>query len=386
MIVKSNMKRLFIVTTIPRSFSFFESQIRYWANSFDVCMLSSEKEELKFKAEKEGVKYKYLPMKREISILRDSFSLILFIIYFICMRPYIVHGNTPKASMLSMLAAWLTCRPVRIYMCHGLRYETATGMLLKVLKVMEWISCHCATHVIGVSQGVVDKLVADGLCPKHKIKVVGFGTAGGINVERFSRDAIVESPNVRLELNIPENSFVFCFVGRIVKDKGIDELVAAFDKLSQCTNHIYLLLIGSEEGETDSISSLTKDTIKTNGCILSLGRQDDVRPFIAASNALVLPSYREGVGQVILEANALDVPCIATDIIGPRDVIEPMINGELVKPRSVDALFEKMRDWTEHPDKVADMAKLSRAFVEARYEQGKVRKAYYNEYCKLAGL
>lgn len=378
--------KFFLVTTVARSLMFFRGQPRRWTKDFNVCAVASEKETLINFSIQEGVEYHYIPMMRDISLLADIVCLFRFIVLFIKERPKVVHGNTPKASMLSMLAAWLTCRPVRIYMCHGLRYETTTGMLLKVLKVMEWISCHCATHVIGVSQGVVDKLVADGLCPKYKIKVVGFGTAGGINVERFSRDAIVESPNVRLELNIPENSFVFCFVGRIVKDKGIDELVAAFDKLSQCTNHIYLLLIGSEEGETDSISSLTKDTIKTNGRILPLGRQDDVRPFIAASNALVLPSYREGVGQVILEANALDVPCIATDIIGPRDVIEPMVNGELVKPRSVDALFEKMRDWTEHPDKVADMAKLSRAFVEARYEQGKVRKAYYNEYCKLAGL
>ena len=378
--------KFFLVTTVARSLMFFRGQPRRWTKDFNVCAVASEKETLINFSIQEGVEYHYIPMMRDISLLADIVCLFRFIVLFIKERPKVVHGNTPKASMLSMLAAWLTCRPVRIYMCHGLRYETTTGMLLKVLKVMEWISCHCATQVIGVSQGVVDKLIADGLCPKHKIKVVGYGTAGGIDVVRFSRNGIINSPNIRETLNVRNDAFVFCFVGRIVKDKGINELVEAFDKLTQINTHVYLLLIGADQGETDPISLPTRDVINTNERIFSLGRQDDVRPFIAASNALVLPSYREGVGQVILEANALDVPCIATDIIGPRDVIEPMVNGELVKPRSVDALFEKMRDWTEHPDKVADMAKLSRAFVEARYEQGKVREAYYNEYCKLAGL
>ena len=354
--------KLFITTTVARSLFFFSGQARVWQDKFDVCAVAAEKENLISFAKEEGIGYRHIPMRREISLISDMICLIRFVILFLRERPTVVHGNTPKASMLSMLAAWFTCRPVRIYMCHGLRYETTTGLLLKVLKVMEWISCHCATHVIGVSQGVVDKLVADGLCPKQKNMVIGFGTAGGINIERFSRVAIVESLNVRLELNIPENAFVFCFVGRIVKDKGINELVEAFDKLSQLDTNIYLLLVGPEYGETDSINSSTKDIIKSNSHIFFLGRKDDVRPFIAASNALVLPSYREGLGQVILEANALDVPCIATDIIGPRDVIEPMVNGELVQPRSVDALFEKMRDWTENPDKVASMAKLSRVF------------------------
>lgn len=378
--------KFYITTTVARSLWFFSGQANVWQNKFDVCAVAAEKENLISFAKEEGIGYKYIPMRRDISLISDVICLIRFVILFLKEKPTFVHGNTPKASMLSMLAAWLTCRPVRIYMCHGLRYETTTGMLLKVLKVMEWISCHCATQVIGVSQGVVDKLVAEGLCHKHKIKIVGYGTAGGIDVVKFSRSVIVNCQDVRESLNIPKDAFVFCFVGRIVKDKGINELVEAFDKLTQINTHVYLLLIGSDQGEIDPISLPTIDVINANERIFSLGRQDDVRPYIAASNALVLPSYREGVGQVILEANALDVPCIATDIIGPRDVIEPMVNGELVKPRSVDALFEKMRDWTEHPDKVADMAKLSRAFVEARYEQGKVREAYYNEYCKLAGL
>ena len=380
------MKKFFIATTIPKSFIFFESQMRLWKESFDVCLISSNEEELSERAKQEGVRYKVIPMKREISLLSDCLSMIRLIIYFIKERPYIVHGNTPKASMLSMFAAWMTFRPIRIYMCHGLRYETTSGILLKILKYMEWVSCHCATQVIAVSQGVCDKLVSDGICKKDKIKVVGYGTAGGIDVTRFSRGALINTPDVRSDLNIPCDAFVFCFVGRIVKDKGVNELVAAFDKLSQQHNRVYLLLIGPEEGETDSISSCSREVINTNKFIYALGRRDDVRPYIAASTALVLPSYREGVGQVILEANALDVPCIATDIIGPRDVIEPLVNGELVPPRNSDALYAKMKEWVDNPDRVNTMSSSSRTFVEARFKQEAVRNAYYTEYCKLANL
>ena len=378
-------KKFFIVTTVPISFSFFDTQIRLWSKSFDVSMISSDEFELKYRASNEGVKYKHIPMKREISLFSDISCLVLLVFYFMCQRPYVVHGNTPKASMLSMLAAWITRVPVRIYMCHGLRYQTASGFLNIVLKTMEWISCHCATQVIGVSQGVVDRLVDDGLCRKDKIKVVGYGTAGGIDLERFSRNAIGDESYIRKEFNISDDAFIFSFVGRVVKDKGINELVAAFDKLSKLSSNTHLFLIGPNE-DADPISIETKDIIASNSRIYSLGRQNDVRPYIAASNALVLPSYREGLGQVILEANALEVPCIATDIVGPRDVIVPLVNGELVKVRDVESLYQKMKEWVDNPSLVKEMAKTSRAYAESRFAQDIVRNNYYKEYCRLARL
>lgn len=378
-------KKFFIITTIAQSLFFFKGQPRMWKEKFDVCAISSDHLKLKDFANAEGIRYKLIPMKREISIFSDFVCLFRFILLFIKERPHIVHGNTPKASMLSMVAAWLTRRPVRIYMCHGLRYETTTGVLLKVLKTMEWISCHCATQVIGVSQGVVDRLVSDGLCGKDKINVVGYGTAGGIDLNRFSVNAISSNFNVRKSLNIPCDAFVFSFVGRIVKDKGVNELVAAFEKLSKIRTNIYLILIGPEE-DADPISVDAKNIVNSSNRIFLLGRKDDVRPYVSACNALVLPSYREGLGQVILEANALKVPCIASDIIGPRDVISPLVNGELVQTRSADALYDKMKEWVDEPERVNHMAMLSRDFVTERFEQETVRNAYYTEYCKLAKL
>lgn len=379
--------KFFITTTVARTLSFFQGQPQLWKTDFEVTAIAAEEDKLKAFAQSEGINYEYIPMHREISLFSDLCCLFRFLILFIKERPAVVHGNTPKASVLSMLAAWITRRPIRIYMCHGLRYQTTSGPLQRVLKSMEWISCHCATRVIAVTQGVANQLVADGLCNHNKIMVIGHGSAGGIDINKFSRAELQGSiQNIRKDLGIPAEDFVFCFVGRIVKDKGINELVEAFDKLSKEYVKLHLMLIGSEEGESDPISDITKKLIESHHRIYFLGRQNDVRPYIAASNALVLPSYREGFGQVILEANALEVPCIATDIIGPRDVIEPLVNGELVKVRNLDSLYQKMKEWVDSPLLVKDMGRTSRTFVESRFAQDIVRNNYYQEYRRLVKL
>ena len=378
-------KKFFITTTVARTLFFFKGQPRKWKEHFDVCAIAAEKDKLEAFAEQEGIRYKYMPMHREISLVSDVICLFRFIWLFIKEHPYIVHGNTPKASMLSMFAAWLTRRPVRIYMCHGLRYESSQGFMRKVLEAMEWISCHCATTVIGVSHGVVDKLVVDGLCPKGKAMVVGYGTAGGIDINRFSRASIEGLPNMREELEIPQDAFVFCFVGRIVRDKGVNELVQAFDRLSQKYYSAYLLLVGPQENDLDPIEEHTKVLLKKNEHILAIGRKEDVRPYLAISNAFVLPSYREGLGQVLLEANAMDVPCIASDIVGPQNVIVPRVNGELVEARNAEALYEKMREWIDHPTVVELMSFQCRGLILERYSSDVVRDEYCKVYRELVG-
>ena len=153
-------RKLFITTTAARTLFFFKGQTKLWNEVFDVCAISSEKEKLINFSQTEGIRYNYMSMHREISLVSDVCCLLRFIWLFIKERPYIVHGNTPKASMLSMLAAWLTCRPIRIYMCHGLRYQTSTGNLRRILMFMEKLSCSCATQVICVSEGVRKPFVA----------------------------------------------------------------------------------------------------------------------------------------------------------------------------------------------------------------------------------
>ena len=372
--------KLFITTTIPLTFIFFKGQPRLWEEKFDVCAVSSESDYLKKFAEEEGIGYKHIPMKRDISLFSDIASLFLWIWLLLKERPYIVHGSTPKAALLSMVAAWLTRRPVRIYMLHGLRYQTTQGRLRKVLLAIERLTCNCATHIICVSDGVRRQLVEDGLCNAEKATVIGYGTAGGIDTERFSRDAIKGLPLVREQLNIPKDDFVFCFVGRIVKEKGVNELVTAFDRLSHENKNIHLFLVGPPEKDLDPIAKETEDVIAENKRIYAVGQQNDVRPWLAASNAFVLPSYREGVGMVLLEANAMDVPCIASDIIGCNDVVTEGVNGELVASQNTEALYQKMREWLTNPEKVAKIASTSRSHVQNHYEQNFVRNSAFHYY------
>lgn len=373
---KNRKRKFFITTTIAPTLFFFKGQPRLWKEVYDVCAISGEAEKLKEFAEGEGIRYKYMPLHREVALLSDIACLIRYVWLFLRERPYVVHGNTPKASMLSMVAAWMTCRPVRVYMCHGLRYQSASGRMQKLLMWFEKLSCACANRVLCVSHGVKEQLVADGLCADSKAKVVLYGTAGGVDTDYFSRNA--EFPGAGLDLS--EDAFVFSFVGRIVRDKGIGELVGAFNKLYEKHKNVYLLLIGEKEQMLNPLDPETLQALNDNRHIIELGHQDDIRPYLALSDVLVLPSYREGVGQVLLEAGCMDVPCIASDIIGCNEVIVPGVNGDLIPPQNEKALYLKMKEWVENPQTLKKMADLCRASIVERFAKERVWGAYMEEY------
>ena len=377
-------KKFLITTTIAPTLFFFKGQPRLWKEEYDVCAISGEAEKLKEFAEGEGIRYKYMPLHREVALLSDIVCLIRYVWLFLRERPYVVHGNTPKASMLSMVAAWITRRPVRVYMCHGLRYQSARGRMQKLLMWFEELSCACANKVLCVSHGVKEQLVVDGLCASSKAKVVLSGTAGGVDTDYFSRQAAgVGRQEPGAGLNLPDDAFVFIFVGRIVRDKGIGELTGAFNQLYEKHKNVYLLLIGEKEQTLNPLDAETLQTIDENKHIVELGHQDDIRPFLALSDALVLPSYREGVGQVLLEAGCMDVPCIASDIIGCNEVIVPGVNGELIPPQNEMALYLKMKEWVENPQTLQKMADSCRASIVERFAKERVWQAYIAEYRHL---
>lgn len=346
-----------------------------------MCAISSDPDNLKQFAEEEGIRYRHISMKREISLFADVVSLLRWVCLLLKERPYIVHGNTPKASLLSMVAAWITKRPVRIYMCHGLRYQGTEGWLRKLLMMMEKITCGCATHVVSVSKGVADVMVQDGLCSKEKMRVVGYGSAGGVDIERYNPDTI--DSNVRHELKIPEDAFVFTFVGRIVKDKGINELVSAFDYLNKKYPNIHLLLVGPVETVQNPVDKNTFSTIEQNDNIHAVGMKKDVRPYLKASDAFILPSYREGFGMVLIEAGAMGLPCITTDITGCNEIIVPGENGAIIEPRNTEALREEMEKWVSNPEMVKKMTSNARKMVSERYDSRIVREQYFEFYKSL---
>lgn len=376
------MKKFFVITTVPITLGFFTGNLKYLSSHFEVCAISSKPDELKVVGESEGVRTHCIPMERPISLVKDIVCLFQFILFFIKERPYVVHGNTPKAAMLSMVAAWLTCVPVRIYMCHGLRYQGTEGKMRKLLIWMEKLTCACATEVICVSKGVRETFAKDGICALSKSVVLGDGSATGLDLDFFN-PSMVEHGVMREELGLSPEDFVFIFVGRIVTDKGINELVDAFDRLSSEYGHAHLVLVGAEETEQNPITEHTRGLIERNGNIHAIGRRSDVRPYLADADAFVLPSYREGFGMVLIEANAMGIPAISTDIIGCNEVVLPGENGELVPARDADSLYTKMKEWIDSPEKVRDMAQNCRKLVEQRFDRKMVWKTSLEEYQRL---
>lgn len=378
-------KKFFIITTIPLSLNFFRGQLHLLNNTFKVMAISSDEKKLSEFADKEGIDWYRVNMKRSISLFRDICSMLSLIRLFLIEKPYIVHGNTPKASMLSMVAAWIARVPVRIYMCHGLRYQGGIGWMRKLLVQTEKITCLCATEVLCVSPGVKKTLIQDEVCNEAKLKVVLNGSANGIDTSYYNPENISDLSSLRIKLNINDTDFVYCFVGRIVEDKGINELINAFERLQlKLQERIHLIIVGPQESNLNPILKETTEKIERNIHIHMVGAQFDVRPFMAIANVFVLPSYREGFGMVLAEAGALGIPCITTDIIGCNEIIQDGINGKIIPPRDEKALYEMMKWFYEHRDgEVQDMARNSRPMIIERYEQHKVWDALLNEYCSL---
>lgn len=376
-------KKFFITTTIPATLGFFKGNLAYLNEVFEVYAISSQKDELNELGRKEGIKTFFIPMRRPISLFYDIVSLFRFIKLFLVERPDIVHGNTPKASLLSMVSAKLSGVKVRIYMCHGLRYQGTTGIMRLLLMKMEKITCTCATEVICVSKGVRNILIEDGICAKNKAVVIHHGSASGIDLDYFKIDSSLQNTDVREKLGISLTDFVFIFVGRIVKDKGVNELISSFEKLQSKINSVHLILLGSEERDLNPISDKSRKTIKTHLNIHALGKQSDIRPYLLSSDALVLPSYREGFGMVLLEAGAMGLPCITTNISGCNEIVIHGENGEIIPPRDENALYEKMKDWVVHKDKLAYMSFHARSFAENRFDRKTVWLKLLEEYNRL---
>jgi glycosyltransferase involved in cell wall biosynthesis len=248
---------------------------------------------------------------------------------------------------------------------------------------MEKLTCACATDVICVSNGVKSSLIEEGICSPSKAKVIHYGSASGIDLSKFDILDKNVGNEIRKELGIPMSDFVFVFVGRLVTDKGVNELVSSFVKLHSLNNAVHLILIGAEDGKLNPIFSNTKGQILESSNIHSLGVKNDIRPYLQCANAFVLPSYREGFGMVLIEAGAMGLPCITTDVPGCNEIIIHGLNGEIIPARDEDALYAKMKEWLEDPEKVHSMAKNSRIFVESRYDRKIVWNALLEEYKRL---
>lgn len=377
------MIKIIRATTVPQSLeTFCKGMLKELSQKYEVIALSSPGEELKVLAEREGVRTIAVPMERHISLTKDLKSLFSLIKVFRKEKPDMVHSMTPKAGLLCMIAAWLTGVPVRVHTFTGLVFPTATGVKRRILMATDWLTCACATHIIPEGDGVKTDLLNNGIT-KKPLRVLGYGNVRGVDMEYYFLRDEVKCKMEELKLR-NEGKFTFLFVGRIVGDKGINELCEAFDKLSSMAN-VRLWLVGSYEDRLDPISPKSKEIIEQNPAIESVGskRSDELLAYYAAADCFVFPSYREGFPNTVLEAGAMDLPSIVTDINGSREIIVEGENGVIIPPHDANALFDAMLNMMKNKDIREKMAGNARQMVASRYEQGFVRKCLYDFYDEI---
>ena len=374
------MYKLFRHTTIDRSLELLQGQLKFLNQEFEVVAVANDSGALAEVAKREGIRTIGVPMRREISLAADCRSLVALYKLFRRERPYIVHSNTPKASLLSMIAAWAARVPHRIYLVTGLRFETTHGILRFILKTMERITCLCATKVIPEGDGVKATLLREHITRKPMEKIHN-GNINGVNLEHYARtpEVIQRAEKIRG----CADDFTFIFIGRMVRDKGINELVAAFKRLNRELPATKLLLVGKFEDKLDPVLPETKAEIENNPKIEFAGYQNDVRPYLAASDVAVLPSYREGFPNVVIQAGAMGLAQIVTDINGCNEVVLDGQNGLIIQKQNEQALYEAMHRLTTDRELAAKMAASARELIATRYNRQDVWQAMLDMYKSL---
>jgi len=375
--------KLIRITTVPISLKLLlKDQLKYMNQFFDVIAVSSYGKEIHEVEVSQGIRTKEIEMSRQITPLKDLLSLYEMIKFLSKEKPEIVHTHTPKAGLIGMLGAWVTRVPHRLHTVAGLPVMESSGMKRKVLMFVEWLTYKCATHVYPNSYGTEEFIITNNLTTNDKLKVLGNGSSNGIDTTYFSKtEDVMENGNkIKGDYKLFDEDFVFIFIGRIVKDKGINELLSAFDNLSKTEKNVKLLLVGPFEDHLDPISYESRDILHNNKNIIEVGFQNDVRPFLAISDCLVFPSYREGFPNVVMQAGSMGLPAIVSDINGCNEIVEHGVNGVIIPVKESEALHESMKK-IYSDDKLRDaLAQNARNQIVERYDQLFVWQAIKDEY------
>ncbi|REC49753.1 glycosyltransferase family 1 protein [Chryseobacterium pennipullorum] len=358
------------------------------SDHFKVIGVSSAGKELEEVKQDEAIDVVPIEMSRKITPLQDIKSLRNMYKFLKKERPQIVHTHTPKAGIVGMLAARLAGVPHRLHTVAGLPLMEATGVKRKVLDFVEKLTYLSATGVYPNSKGLYDFILQNNYTSKEKLKVIGQGSSNGINTTFFSPDQVNvdQKQLLKKELNIEDSDLVFVFVGRLVGDKGINELVKAFTEMHQEKNlerNSKLLLVGPLETELDPLYPETLREIENNKNIIITGFQKDVRPYFAISDALVFPSYREGFPNVVMQAGAMGLPSIVSDINGCNEIIIEDENGTIVPVKNVEKLQKAMEKILIDSEYYNRLKKNARSMIQSRYEQSVIWNALLNEYKTL---
>jgi len=378
--------KLFRITTVPQSLrGLLRGQLRFMSDFYNVTGISSAGEALQDVTKNEGVPVVEVAMTRAITPIQDLKAVWQLYKIFRKEKPQIVHTHTPKAGTVGMLAAKLAGVPHRLHTVAGLPLLVVQGKKRTLLDAVEKFTYSCATRVYPNSYGLLKIIQEQNYTSDTKLKVIGNGSSNGINTALFDPVLQTESEKqqLRTQLGIHFQDFVFVFVGRLVGDKGINELVSAFGKMASEYQNVKLLLVGPFEANLDPLLPDTLREIESNKNIIAAGFQPDVKPYFAISDALVFPSYREGFPNVVMQAGAMGLPCAVSDINGCNEIVIEGENGIIFPVKNTGAIFKAMQKLLTDKEFTGRLSQNARTMIVSRYEQQKVWEAILHEYQSL---
>ena len=352
-------KKLIVGITAPGSVILIAGQLRYFKDlGYQTYLMAPNHERVIEYCRNEGCIHLPVDLEREISLLKDLKALYQVIRHLRKVKPDVVNFGTPKVSLLGMIAAKLLGVKNRIYTCRGFRFEHETGMKKTILVCMEKITARFAHKIICISNSVRDLGLDNGIFSASQSLVIHKGSSNGIDLKRFNPNQInaADSADLKKQLGYTETHFVFGFVGRLIDRKGIKELYEAFANLYRENDKLKLLIVGPVEESQISDLSLINNMQQHPG-ILLVGTQSNVPLYLSVMDVFCLPAWWEGFGNVSVQAAAMGLPVIATDVTGSKDAVSKDFNGLLISPKSVSALQHAMQLLYENEQKRQELGR-----------------------------
>lgn len=361
-----------LCTTIPATLGFSTSIIsRLKSEGHRVIIMSSDEAELSKRASEMGVEYKYVPFYRGINPLKDVKAIRKLRKLLRKLEPDIIIGATPKAAMVTMITGKLAGIKKRVYHIYGLPYETAKGVRLQILKLIERITGACATHIVPIGSSVKESTLSNKLFKPRKIIQKGLLTVGGVNTVRFNPDAMINDRRaIREGLGVSENDIIIGYVARYTYDKGFCDLIDLWKRLKK-NPKIHLMLVGSMDTRVPVVQSIV-DEFFSELRVHNMGYHTDVERMFSAMDIFLFPSYREGFGNVSIEASAMGIPVVTYNVTGCKDAVENNVSGYVVGFKDYDAIENKISELANDKNLRIKLGKQGRKRVSELFTVEKV--------------
>jgi len=362
------MSKILFCYTVPETFHFtLESILLLKDRGHEITLISSEELKLKKVANELNVKYKFLNLRRDFSIISDGLNVIKLFFILRTIKPDIIIGATPKGALISMIASCLLGLKHRVYHIFGLPYETASGLKKIVLTFVEKLTSHCATDIIPISNSVKDVYNIKFPKIKSKMRDIGQLTVGGVDTIKFDSDRFTTKiESIKKNLGIPNANLVIGFVGRLTNDKGIGDFIAMWEIIKNKRENITALVVGSSDAR-DNFDKKKLQGFFIESRVFYIDFNDEIEKYMAIMDVFVLPSFREGFGNVNVEASSMKIPVVSYNVTGCKDSVKEGYSGFLVEKKNITSLITEVSHFLDSLQKRVKFGTQGRKYVQKHF-------------------